>query len=216
MNGHIDGQLAELVFGDLADAERVLVEAHAAACPACGQALDEAVETFASLALTLPPEPPPPSLRRRILDEAGAPRHLGMLDKLAQLFDVTKARARELLERLDDDGAWGPGPTAGSWVLFTSGGGPRVAEAMIGFVKVAASVEWPPHKHLGTEYMLVLSGGFRQDDGVEVHAGQLHVMREGTAHGFTIFPDEPCIAAAVVFGGIEFLTPGVAFDLNKR
>ena len=34
-------------------------------------------------------------------------------------------------------------------------------------------------------------------------------------HGFTIFPDEPCIAAAVVFGGIEFKAPGVTFDLEK-
>jgi hypothetical protein len=55
--------------------------------------------------------------------------------------------------------------------------------------------------------MLVLAGGYRQDDGVEVHAGQLHVMEEGTRHAFTIFDDEPCIAAAVVRGGVEFDDP---------
>jgi putative transcriptional regulator len=216
LSGHIDDRIGELVFGDLADAERALLEAHAATCARCRRDLDEAVETFAAVALALPPEPPSPALRSRILDGAKAPRLLGMLAKVAELFDVTKAAARQLLERLDDDAGWGPGPSAGSWVLFTGGGGPRVAGATIGFVKVDAGVSWPAHLHLGTEYMLVLSGGFRQDDGVEVHAGQLHVMQKGTVHAFTIFPDEPCIAAAVVFGGIEFQVPGVAFDLQKR
>jgi putative transcriptional regulator len=217
VSGHIDDRLGELVFGDLADAERAPLEAHAASCPPCQHKLDEALDTFAALALALPPEPPSPDLRRRVLDGLRAPRHLGMLAKLAELFDITLARARQLLEKLDDDRAWSQGPTPGSFVMFTPGaGGPRVDGATIGFVKVEPNVEWPAHEHLGTEYMLVLSGGFRQDDGVEVHAGQVHVMQKGSVHGFTIFPDEPCIAAAVVFGGIEFKVPGVAFDLQKR
>jgi putative transcriptional regulator len=216
VSGHIDERIAELVFGDLADAERAVLEAHASGCPRCQRQLDDAVEAFATVALALPPEPPPAQLRARVLAEARAPRLIGMLAKLAELFDVTKTRARQLLERLDDDRGWDQGPTPGSWIMFTPGGGPRVEGAMTGFVKVDPNVAWPPHEHLGTEYMLVLSGGFVQDDGVEVHAGQLHVMQKGTVHGFTIFPDEPCIAAAVVFGGIEFKVPGVTLDLEKR
>jgi hypothetical protein len=64
--------------------------------------------------------------------------------------------------------------------------------------------------------MLVLEGGFRQHDGVEVHPGDLHVMEEGSAHGFTIFEDETCISAAVVFGGVSFDDPGMTLgDLAK-
>jgi anti-sigma factor ChrR (cupin superfamily) len=104
----------------------------------------------------------------------------------------------------------------GSWLLFCDGGGPAVEGAVIGFVKMNPSLPWPAHRHLGREHMLVLSGGFRQDDGVEVHAGQLHIMEPGTVHAFTIFDDEPCVSAVVVRGGVEFLTPGIAIDLGKR
>ena len=41
----------------------------------------------------------------------------------------------------------------------------------------------------------------------EVHAGDLHVMVEGTRHGFTIFDDETCVSAAVVWGGVQFEDP---------
>jgi putative transcriptional regulator len=75
---------------------------------------------------------------------------------------------------------------------------------MTGFVKFSAGLRWPVHQHLGQEYMLVLSGGFRQDDGLEVHAGTLHPMPEGSQHGFTIFDDEPCISAILVWGGVDF------------
>ena len=91
--------------------------------------------------------------------------------------------------------------------MMAEGCGPKVAGAFCGFVKMGPSVRGRPHQHLGREYMLVLEGGFRQHDGVEVHPGDLHVMEEGTAHGFTIFHDETCIAAAVVFGGVSFDDP---------
>jgi putative transcriptional regulator len=216
MTGHIDDRLADLVVGDVDDDERRVLETHIAGCSRCARELAAAVDAFAAVALALPPEPPSPALRARILGDAQPPRLARMRDKLAALFDITAHKARALLDRLDDDSAWEPGPTPGSWVMLIDGGGPRVAGAFCGFVKMDASVNWPHHKHLGREFMLVLSGGFRQHDGVEVHEGQLHVMEQGSVHGFTIFEDEPCISAAVVFGGVEFLTPGVSFDLNKR
>jgi putative transcriptional regulator len=216
MSHHIDERIVDLVLGDVDAQERRALEAHVSGCAHCMRELNDAIEAFAQLALALPPEPPSPELRARILGDAQPPRLVAMLDKLAELFDITKQKARALLARLDDDAAWGPGPTPGSWVMFCDGGGPRVQGAFCGFVKMNASLNWPEHRHLGREYMLVLAGGFRQDDGTEVHAGQLHVMHEGTQHAFTIFDDEPCISAAVVFGGVEFLTPGVSFDLGKR
>jgi putative transcriptional regulator len=94
--------------------------------------------------------------------------------------------------------------------------GPRLEGAFCGFVKVGPGVTWPAHRHLGREYMLVLEGGFRQHDGVEVHPGQLHVMEEGSAHDFTIFDDETCISAAVIYGGVTFEDPSVKLgDLTK-
>jgi putative transcriptional regulator len=213
---HIDERIADLLLGDVSDAERAELEAHAAGCKRCGDELTQAADAFAALALALPAEPAPPALRERLLADARPPRLAAMIDKLAACFDVTRAKARALLDRLDDPAAWMPGPVPDSWVILTDGGGPKLGGAFCGFVKMGAGVRWPKHKHLGTEHMLVLQGGFRQDDGFEVHPGQLHVMEPGTAHGFDIFDDEPCTAAVVLWGPVEFEDPSVSLgDLLK-
>jgi len=213
---HIDDRISELLLGDVSDGEREALEAHVAGCSRCADELTRAADAFATLALALPAEPPPPSLRARILADARPPRLGAMLDKLASLFDITRAKARALLDRIDDPAAWMDGPVPDSWVMMADGCGPKVAGAFCGFVKMGPSVKWPPHKHLGREYMLVLDGGFTQHDGVEVHPGDLHVMEEGSAHGFRIFPGETCISAAVVFGGVSFDDSGMKLgDLAK-
>ena len=213
---HIDERIADLLLGDVSDGEREALEAHVAGCSRCAAELTRAADAFAALALALPAEPPPPSLRARILADARPPRLAAMLDKLASLFDITRARARALLDQIDDPAAWMDGPVPDSWVMMADGCGPQVAGAFCGFVKMGPRVKWPPHKHLGRELMLVLDGGFTQHDGVEVHPGDLHVMEEGSSHGFTIFPDETCISAAVVFGGVSFEDPSMKLgDLAK-
>jgi anti-sigma factor ChrR (cupin superfamily) len=206
---HIDDRIAELLLGDVADGEREALEAHVAACPRCSAELMHAADAFADLALALPAEAPPPALRARILDDATPPRLAAMVGKLASLFDVALGKARVLLDKIDDPAAWMEGPVPNSWVMPIEAGGPKVAGAFIGFVKMGPSVQWPAHRHLGRELMLVLEGGFKQHDGFEVHAGDLQVMEEGSAHGFTIFDDEACISAAVVFGGVSFDDPAM-------
>jgi putative transcriptional regulator len=201
---HIDDRIAELLLGDVTDGEQEALEAHVAGCPRCSAELMHAADAFAALALALPAEAPPPSLRARILDEVKPPRLAAMIDKLASLFDITRQKARALLDTIDDPAAWMDGPVPSSWVMPIEGGGPKVGGAFIGFVKMGPSVQWPAHRHLGRELMLVLEGGFKQHDGFEVHPGDLHVMDEGSAHGFVIFDDETCISAVVVFGGIAF------------
>ena len=216
VQGHIDDRIADLLLGDVSDGERESLEAHVAGCARCNHELMQAADAFADLALALPAEAPPPSLRARILDDVKPPRLAAMLDKLATLFDITRQKARAFLDAVDDPAAWMDGPVPDSWVMMAEGCGPKVAGAFCVFVKMAPSVKWPEHRHLGREFMLVLDGGFTQHDGVEVHPGDLHVMEEGSAHGFTIFPDETCISAVVVFGGVEFETDGVKLgDLSK-
>lgn len=203
---HLGERICELLLGDVSDAERETLESHVAGCAECARELVQAADAFAALALALPVEAPPPSLRARVLADARPPRLIGMLDKLVALFDVSRVKARAMLDRLDDPNEWQPGPVPSSWVQFTEGG-PKVAGAFTGFVKIAAGVRWPVHRHLGQEHMLVLDGGFRQDDGAEVHAGELLVKEEDSVHGFTIFDDEPCISAVVLRGGVSFEEP---------
>jgi hypothetical protein len=41
-------------------------------------------------------------------------------------------------------------------------------------------------------------------------------MEQDSAHGFTIFDDEPCVAAAVVWGGVSFEDPSLQLgELSK-
>lgn len=201
---HIDERIADLLLGDVSDGERESLEAHVANCALCATELMHAADAFAALALALPAEAPPPSLRVRILDDARPPRLWAMVDKVAALFDVTKAKAREFLDKVDGTEGWMDGPVPNSWVMLVEGCGEKLRGAFCTFVKMGPGVKWPAHRHLGREYMLVLDGGFTQHDGVEVHPGDLHVMEEGSAHAFTIFPDETCIAAGVVHGGLAF------------
>lgn len=213
---HIDDRIADLLLGDVSDGEREALEAHVAGCARCNQELMQAADAFADLALALPAEAPPPTLRARVLDDAKPPRLAAMLDKVAALFDMTRAKARALLDAVDNPASWMDGPVPNSWVMMADGGGPKVAGAFLGFVKMGPGVKWPAHRHLGRESMLVLEGGFRQNDGIEVHPGDLHVMEEGSAHAFTVFDDETCISAAVVFGGVSFDETGVELgDLSK-
>jgi anti-sigma factor ChrR (cupin superfamily) len=216
MGGHIDTRIADLLLGDITDREREALESHVAGCARCNHELMQAADAFAALALALPAEAPPEALRKRILDDAKPPRLAAMIDKVAALFDITAGKARVLLDRLDDQSAWMDGPVPDSWVLPIEVRGPKLEGAFCGFVKMGPSVNWPAHRHLGREAMLVLQGGFRQHDGVEVHPGDLHVMEEGTSHRFTIFEDEACIAAAVIFGGLSFEDASLTLgDLSK-
>jgi hypothetical protein len=216
VSGHIDDRIPELVLGDLSDDERARLEAHAAGCARCAAELDAAVEAFALIGAALPPRLPPPSLRARLLADARPRPMAAFAGELAALFDVTQAHARAIIDRLDDPAAWQPGPMAGSWLMLCRDAGPKVAGAFCGFVKMNPRLQWPRHTHLGTELMLVLQGGFRQHDGVEVHAGQTHVMTDGSSHAFTIFDDEPCVSAAVIHGDVRFDESGATLsDLLK-
>jgi putative transcriptional regulator len=213
---HIDDRVGELVLGDVADDERAAMEAHAASCVRCAEALLLGLEAFALVGAALPPAPLPPSLRARLLARV-APRPMAAFaEKLAALFDVTPRRARALLDRLDAPEVWSPGPVEGSWVMMIDDPGPKLAGAFCGFVKMAQEVSWPRHTHLGTEHMLVLAGGFKQDDGHEVEPGMVHTMTEGSSHSFVIFDDEPCVSAAVVYGGVRFDDPSFKLgDLTR-
>jgi putative transcriptional regulator len=212
---HIDDRLADLVLGDVSDAERAELEAHLADCARCAAELAATADAFSTLALALPAEAPPATLRDRILGAARPPRLGDFVDRLAALFDVSLEKARQLLHQLDDDAAWLPGPVPSSFVILTQGG-PKLGGAFCGFVKMAAGLPWPKHTHHGREHMFVLQGGFKQHDGVEVHPGDVHIMEAGSAHSFDIFADEACIAAVVLAGEITFEDPSVSLgDLIK-
>jgi quercetin dioxygenase-like cupin family protein len=154
----------------------------------------------------LPEIEPPASLRARVLEDAVLPSRFGRFaEQVAELLDVGLDKARELLARIDDPAAWShelPGVSF-LWVE----GGPRVAQAVRGFVRVQAGLEFPHHEHLGDEVTLVMQGAFEDHDRKRVfRPGEVDHMRQGTSHGFRVVPDGPdLLKLAVVQTGLRAL-----------
>jgi putative transcriptional regulator len=193
-----DERLVEYVLGTLPTAERRDLERE------LGDDLPAAVattqEALAALSLALRPVQPPPSLRERLLAAARGPsRFAPFIDRLARLIDVAADRARDLLASLERPETWlpTPGPNVHLVHLF---GGPAVAGADVGFVRVAAGTAFPLHRHTGDERVLVLQGSYRDSTGTTARPGDVITMPTGTAHELQAGPDHDLIYAVVAYG----------------
>ena len=166
---------------------------------------DEDVE---ALAATLEAEgaaaAPPPELRRRLL---AAAELSGRFDRFAPLaaglLDVDEAAAKVLLDAIGEPSSWHQSLVPGV-ELYDLEGGPAVAGAIRGFVRMAAGAAFPAHEHLGEEAVLVVQGSF--EDGVSgaVHrAGELVRMPSGTRHDFRVRPGPDLVYLVVVQTGVR-------------
>lgn len=211
---HVLQSLDELALGTLDTAEAAAVEAHLARCPACATSAAEANEALASLAFALAPIAPSPSVRARLLASAAGANTKGRFERfvtaVAKLFDVTTEKARSLVDAIDVPEAWDAGPVPGVGFLHLNGG-PRVAIADCGLVRFPKGMEWPLHRHVGHESMLILEGGL-VEDGVVFGPGSLIEKAPGTQHAFTLLPDVDCVCGVVLFEGIE-MPPGTRLAL---
>ncbi|HTU58549.1 MAG TPA: cupin domain-containing protein [Polyangiales bacterium] len=109
---------------------------------------------------------------------------------VSQLLDIAPERAQRLLDQLDNRSQFYelmPGIE-----LFWVEGGPRVANAVRGFVRVAAGLEFPEHEHHGEEQVLVLQGAFRDPTQDRTfRPGEVSVMPKGTSHLHIVPEDGP-------------------------
>jgi quercetin dioxygenase-like cupin family protein len=139
----------------------------------------------AALSSDQPPTPAPvpaSELRARLmaaLPDSG--RFERFADAVSQLLDVDRPRAQHLLDQLDNRSLFAemmPGIE-----LFWVEGGPRVANAVRGFVRVAAGLDFPEHEHFGEEQVLVLQGSFRDPSSDRIfRPGDISVMPKGSSH----------------------------------
>ncbi|MCA9658980.1 MAG: cupin domain-containing protein [Myxococcales bacterium] len=163
--------------------------------------LDDPAWEALVLALPTADERPPTALRDRLLASLDAPseRFAPFAERLAALIDVGAERARELLAALADPSRW-VAPFGPGIALFHLEGGPAVAGADVGFVRVAPGVTFPHHRHLGDERVLLLQGRLEDSEGVTAGPGALLAQGAESAHAVTSIGDEPLIYAVVVFG----------------
>ena len=75
-------------------------------------------------------------------------------------------------------------------------------------IRMAPGCGYPRHRHLGPEDVLVLAGGYSDEDGRTFEAGQFVRYAAGSEHSPTALgsrneSSEPCILFAVAHGGTQ-------------
>jgi len=172
-------------------------DAHLTECAECR----ETRAAFADVGLVTPPQAPPAELWERIEASLQPARFALVVDRLARFLDVTRERARTLLDRLDS--RWLDGPTPGISIQHLKAG-PRLAGRYAGDFRLAPGTTFPAHRHLGPESMLVLEGSVRVSSGELVRDGEMLDSAAGSAHDFIVAGDDDCIAVVIQEGGLEF------------
>lgn len=137
----------------------------------------------------------------RLMTAVGGGRFERFASQVAQIFDVTLDRAREILGLIDRSASWVAAlPTIG---LIHFKGGPRCATADCGAVRIRAGSEFPLHTHRGHEMSVVVAGIARISDGSVFYPGDEVHGEAGTSHSLTAEGDEDLILLARAFNGIE-------------
>ena len=147
-----------------------------------------------------PPIPPPLGLKARILRSFERPRY-AFLDRVARLLDLSLEAARAALDSLDRPYEWEPG--GDGCVIRHVQGGPRLANAVVGLVRVEGGTPFPRHRHVGEEFVLVLQGGI-EEGGRILLPGDLVHMPADTEHEFRALEGDDLLYVAVVFEGVDF------------
>jgi len=177
----------------------------------------ELSELLASLSALAPAESDQAGLARgraRLLKAVGqgaehpardleASRFEPLFGKLTQFFDLNVAALRAVFARAEQDSEWQPGPLP--WVsLFHLEGGPAVAGLDTGLVRFKKGMPFPRHRHVGPERVLVLEGGYF-DDQRWYGPGDLHLMEDGTEHALQIGTEQDLLVAVILVADIEVL-----------
>ena len=156
-------------------------------------------------ALVPPAKAPPQLLRERLLATVARPRlrYAPLFGQLSELFDLDDTALAALFERAATPTAWVALPIAGTQLMHLQGG-PRVAAADNGLVRLEAGARFPWHRHLGLERVLVLDGGYRDEqDGRLYLPGDWHEMQAGTSHAYAALADSELLLAVSVVAGVD-------------
>jgi len=148
--------------------------------------------------------PAPKGGRARLIGELRASGRLGAhAARVAALLDVDEASARILLDRAATPAAYEPGPFAGVSLCHIDGG-PAVASAITGFVRIEGGARFPTHEHLGDETIFILQGScLVEETGAILRAGTELRSSSDEVHATVARPGPDLVYLAIVRGGIR-------------
>ncbi len=188
-------QLLELMSGEATGAALHEAIEHVRTCADC-RAAQEKLGRALDMLHAQPASSVPTGAGERLLARARQGRLAYFTDQVAQLFDLSTTDAAELLRRAQANEGWEAGPDVGVEIMPVNAG-PKVSECITALVRVAPGATFPWHPHLGPETVMVLEGGFRDSQGVEVWRGEVQQMPGDTEHDFVAFEGVGCVCAAV-------------------
>jgi putative transcriptional regulator len=192
----IDGLLVEYALGTLSDEERAAVEVALAHTPTLVARVKELEASMSLVTMSMRPPPAPWSQVRASLE--GGKRFAHLLPALAQHFDISEAQAAALADAVDSPSNWFDGLAPGVSLMPVEAG-PRWDGYVTTLVRLEPGAQLPLHTHGSREQVLVLEGGYRDDQsGVEFWRGEVDVRDEGTSHSFTAVAGPACLCASVV------------------
>jgi mannose-6-phosphate isomerase-like protein (cupin superfamily) len=145
---------------------------------------------------------PPAAVKARLMASIGKGRYESFAERMGKLFDVTVDKARELLGLTERAASWEAQPVPKIFLVHFDGG-PAYAAADCGFIRLDPGGFFPPHKHLGEEVCIVLSGHVRDmASGTLLGPGDELFQAEGTEHYLLNEGTEPVVWAARAMNGI--------------
>jgi hypothetical protein len=123
------------------------------------------------------PETPSPDVKARLLASVGGGRFERFAQRIAQMYDVTMERGRELLGLIERAASWEVRAPGIGLVHFE--GGPAVATADCGFIRIEPKMIFPWHTHVGEEVSIVLAGTLEDNSGRILRPGDELVQQPG-------------------------------------
>jgi putative transcriptional regulator len=188
-------------LGILEADEAVVVERAIASDAALAAELAAYRDTAGAIGAAIRPVAPSSDVKQRLFASIGGGRFEAFSARLANLFDVTVDRARELLGLIERPASWVAQIPGISLVHFE--GGPAAAAADCGFVRLTPGAVFPPHTHLGEEVVTILTGQIHDvTNDRMIGAGDDYVQVEGTHHYLVCVGGEDCVFASRAMNGI--------------
>jgi putative transcriptional regulator len=174
--------------------------------PGSSDEREESAIALAGLNELLTPIQPSAEARNRLLTAVSAAplRHAPFFDRLSSFFDLPLQRVQEILAEVNDRSRWERARLPGVQLMHFSGG-PALAGADAGLVRIEPGYRFPKHRHKGEERLFVLEGGYTDESGKKYEPGDIQVMQAGTAHDYTVLSGG-LLAALVLYEGIEIVS----------
>lgn len=197
MAEHVDEQLPEFILGTLPPEARGAVDTHLARCAACHGLFESLSRGLLIPEMQRAAPVPADGLGRLLSQVSGTRRFAHLVPRVAALFHLDEAATLALLERVDAEEGWEEGPAEGVTLLPVTAG-PGLENALAAVVRLQPGATFPEHAHPGSERVLVIQGGYREEGGVEMWRGDLSVRETGTSHAFTALEGLPCLCCSVL------------------